>query len=261
MASNALTLCTLCASVVLLCPVTARAATLTVFAAASLTDAFRGIGAAYERAHPGTRVTFDFAASSLLRVQIEQGAPADVFASADRAQMAPLDRMGLVKGVLPLARNQLVVILPAGNPGHIQHLADLAWGGVRLAITAPQVPVGLYTRQALDKMSAPGAMGAGFQQRVLANVVSQEPNVRGLVAKVELGEADAAIVYRSDAVAAGRKVKTLAIPERFNETAVYPVAVVTGSPHSREAGSFVQYLRLRPAQAILLRYGFQPAVP
>lgn len=252
-------LCALCASVVFLCPATARAAGLTVFAAASLTDAFKKIGSAFEHSHPGTRVTFDFAASSLLRVQIEQGAPADVFASADRAQMAPLARKGLVRGVVPLVRNQLVVILPAGNPGHIQHLADLARRGVRLAITAPQVPIGLYTRRALEKMNAPGAIGPGFQQRVLANVVSQEPNVRGLVAKVELGEADAAIVYRSDAVAAGRKVKTLSIPERFNETAVYPVAVLTGSPHAREAGAFVQYLRSRPAQAVLQRDGFQPA--
>lgn len=259
MAGNALILCALCASVVLLCAVPAHAATLTVFAAASLTDAFRGIGAAYERAHPGTRVTFDFGASSLLRVQIEQGAPADVFASADRAQIAPLARKGLVRGVVPLVRNQLVVILPTGNPGHLHRLADLARRGVRLAITAPQVPIGLYTRRALEKMSAPGAMGAGFPQRVLANVVSQEPNVRGLVAKVELGEADAAIVYRSDAVAAGRKVKTLPVPERFNETAVYPVAVVTASPRAREAGAFVQYLRSQPAQAVLQRYGFQSA--
>jgi molybdate transport system substrate-binding protein len=240
-------------------PITAQAAGLTVFAAASLTDAFRGIGSAFERGHPGTHVIFDFGASSLLRTQIEQGAPADVFASADRTQMEPLARSGNVRGVTPFARNQLVVVVPAANPGHVRRLQDLARPGLRLVITAEPVPIGHYTREALARMSVPGALGASFERRVLANTISQEPNVRGLVAKVELGEADGAIVYASDAVAAGRKVKVIPIPERYNEIAVYPVAVVAGSPHSSEAAAFVQYLRSRPAQALLRRYGFQPA--
>jgi molybdate transport system substrate-binding protein len=239
----------------------ARAAGLTVFAAASLTDAFHAIGPAFERAYPGTHVTFDFGASSLLRTQIEQGAPADVFASADRSQMEPLARAAKVRSVMPFARNRLVVIVPAANPGHVRRLEDLARSGLRLVITAEQVPIGHYTRLALAKMSAPAGIGASFQQRMLANVVSQEPNVRGLVAKVELGEADAAIVYASDAMAAGAKVKVIPIPERFNEVAVYPVAVVEGSSHPAEAGSFIQYLRSRPAQALLQQHGFQPVGP
>ncbi len=240
----------------------ATAADLTVFAAASLTDAFKTIGSAFEHGHPGTHVAFDFGASSLLRTQIEQGAPADLFASADTAQMEPLARSGKVRGVMPFVRNQLVVVVPAANPGHIRGLEDLARPGLRLVITAEQVPIGRYTRLALAKMSAPGARPRGtrvdFERRVLANVVSQEPNVRGLLTKVELGEADAAIVYASDAVAAGRKVKVIPISERYNAIAVYPVAVVTGSSHPGEAGAFVQYLRSRPAQSVLRRYGFQP---
>src|SRR5262249_55093356 len=152
---------------------------------------FKEIGGTFERAHPGTKVTFSFASSSLLRTQIEQGAPADLFASADVAQMEPLVKAGKVRGVAAFTRNRLVVVTPASNPGRIRRLQDLARPGLRLVITAEQVPVGHYTRQALAKMSGPGGLGSDFQQKVLANVVSQEANVRSLLTKVELGEADA----------------------------------------------------------------------
>jgi molybdate transport system substrate-binding protein len=229
-----------------------------VFAASSLTDAFKKVGPAFERSHPGTRVTFSFAASSLLRTQIEQGAPADVFASADHEQMERLARAGKVAGVTIFVRNRLAVVVPAANPGRIRELADLARPGLRIIITAEQVPIGRYTRQALMKMSQQDAMGTDFQPMVLANVVSQEANVRGLLAKVELGEADAAVVYASDAAAAGRKVRVIAIPARYNEIAVYPAAVVAGSKSPREAAAFVRFLRADAARSILKRYGFQP---
>jgi molybdate transport system substrate-binding protein len=229
-----------------------------VFAAASLTEAFKAIGSQFERTHSGTKVTFDFGASSLLRTQIEQGAPADVFASADEEPMTPLVRAGKVRDAVPFARNHLVVVTPAANPARIRRLQDLARPGLRLVITAEQVPIGHYTRLALAKMSAPGALGADFQQRVRANVVSQETNVRSLLAKVELGEADAAIVYASDATAAGPKVRTIPIPARYNEVAVYPVGVVVVTAHPTEAGAFARFLQSRPAQAILRRCGFQP---
>jgi molybdate transport system substrate-binding protein len=234
-----------------------QSAELTVFAAASLTDAFKAIGGSFEQARRGTKVTFDFGASSLLRTQIEQGAPADLFASADAAQMAPLAREGKVRGAAPFARNRLVVVVPATNPGRIRRLQDLARPGLRLVITAEQVPIGRYTREALAKMSGPGGLGVDFQRKVMANVVSQEANVRSLVTKVELGEADAAIVYASDALAAGRKVKAIAIPDRYNEIAVYPVAVVAGSTHAADAAAFVRFLKSRAGQGILKRYGFQ----
>lgn len=237
----------------------AHAADLTVVAAASLTDAFKELGGAFERAHPGTKVTFSFAASSLLRTQIEQGAPADVFASADMAQMEPLVKSGKVRAVAAFARNRLVVVTPAANPGRIRRLQDLARPGLRLVITAEQVPIGRYTRAALARMSGAGGLGSDFQQKVLANVLSQEANVRALLTKVELGEADAAIVYASDAVAAGPKVRAIAIPTRFNEIAVYPIGVVTATRNAADAAAFARFVRSRPAQGTLKRYGFQPA--
>ena len=123
-------------------------------------------------------------------------------------------------------------------------------------ITAEQVPIGRYTRQALAKMSAPGALGTDFQRRVQADVISQEANVRGLLAKVILGEADAALVYASDAVAAGKKVVSIPIPARYNEVAVYPIGVVTASQRPGDASAFARFLRSRQAQAILKRCGF-----
>jgi molybdate transport system substrate-binding protein len=238
-------------------PAGALAADLTVFAAASLTNAFQEIGPAFERAHPATRARFNFAASSLLRTQIEQGAACDVFASADREQMEPLARARRVGAVTLFAQNRLVVVMPAANPGRIQRLQDLARTGLRLVITAEQVPIGRYTRQALGKMDGPQAMGQGFRSRVLANVVSQEANARALLTKVTLGEADAAIVYASDAVAAGGKVSRLAIPARYNEIADYPAAPVVGSRLPKEAAEFVRFLRSRAAQQILQRHGFE----
>jgi molybdate transport system substrate-binding protein len=241
-----------------LVPASSFAAGLTVFAAASLTDAFKEIGGSFERAHPGTKVSFNFASSSLLRTQIEQGAPADVFASADMAQMEPLVKTGKVRDVAPFTRNRLVVVTPVANPGRIGRLQDLARPGLRLVITAEQVPIGRYTREALAKMSGPGGLGSDFQRKVLANVVSQEANVRALLTKVEIGEADAAIVYASDAVAAGPKVKAIAIPGQYNEIAIYPVGMVVASPHASDAAAFARYLRSGSAQATLKRYGFQP---
>jgi molybdate transport system substrate-binding protein len=243
---------------VLVTRTTAQAADLTVFAAASLTDAFREMGPVFERMNPGARVKFSFAASSLLRTQIEQGAPADLFASADQEQMQALARAGRVRGAVPFVGNRLVVVLPASNPGRVRRLADLARPGLRLVTTAEQVPIGRYTRRALGKMSAASALGADFQARVTRNVVSQEANVRGLLTKVMLGEADAAIVYASDAAAAGRKVAVVAIPVRYNEIVTYPAAVVTGASHPRLAAAFVQFLRSNAARAILKRHGFQP---
>lgn len=236
----------------------ARGADLTVFAGASLTDAFREIGPMFERANPGTRVRFSFAASSLLRTQIEQGAPADVFASADQEQMQRLAQAGKVREAAPFVRNRLVVVVPSANPGRIRRLADLARPGLRLVITAEQVPIGRYTRRALAKMSAPGALGASFQAKVLRSVVSQETNVRGLLTKVLLGEADAAIVYASDAAAAGRKVRVIPIPDRYNQVPVYPVGVVSGTSHPRQAAAFARFLRSEAARAVLKRHGFQP---
>jgi molybdate transport system substrate-binding protein len=230
-----------------------------VFAAASLTEAFQELGPLFAKARPAVKVTFSFAASSLLRTQIEQGAPADLFASADREQLEPLARAGLVGRPVDFARNRLVIVTPAANPGKIRRPEDLARPGLRLVITAEQVPIGRYTRQALAKMSAPGAFGPAFQPAVMRNVASQEPNVRGLLAKVTLGEADAAIVYVTDALAGGDQVRAVPIPDRYNEIALYPAAVVARSPHAAAAARFLAFLRSKTGRTILKKHGFQPA--
>jgi molybdate transport system substrate-binding protein len=162
-----------------------------------------------------------------------------------------------VEAPLEVARTRLVIITPAADPGRVREPRDLARPGVRLALTAEQVPIGRYTRRALAKMSRPEALGAGFAERVTRNVVSYEANVRGLVAKVVLGELDAAIVYASDAVAVGAKLRAVEIPARYNEIAVYPAAVVAGRPNTAEARRFLGFLRAPAARRIFARYGFQ----
>ena len=185
--------------------------TLTVFAAASLTDAFTEIGKSFETANPGVTVTFNFAGSQALRTQIEEGASVDVFASASGKEMDALVTGKFVAdGVKQIfLNNKLVVILPSDNPARLEALEDIAKPGIKLVLAAEEVPVGNYARQALDLMNA--SFGVDFKDKVLANVVSNEDNVKQVVAKVQLGEADAGIVYTSDVVAA-TDLKTIEIP-------------------------------------------------
>jgi len=231
--------------------------TLTVFAAASLTDAFAEIGKNFEAAHPGVSVAFNFGGSQNLRTQLEQGAVADVFASANQKEMDGVVQAGLVvSGTAQVfLTNQLVVILPSDNPGRIEKLNDLTRPGLKLVLAAEEVPVGGYARQVLEKLEA--QFGAGFRNQVLANVVSNEDNVRQVVAKVRLGEADAGIVYGSDAVAAP-ELKTLAIPPESNVIAQYPIAALAHAPHPALAQAFVDYVLSSVGQAILKKWGFTP---
>ncbi len=173
---------------------------LTVFAAASLTDAFQTISKNFSTAHPGVDVVFNFAGSQQLAQQIGQGAPADLFASANASQMAVAIESGrVVSGAEQLfVRNRLVVVTPVDNPAGIATLADLAKPGLQIVLATKEVPVGQYALDFLDKAEADGTLGAGYRDAVLANVVSYEENVRTVLAKVTLGEADAGIVYRSD---------------------------------------------------------------
>jgi molybdate transport system substrate-binding protein len=231
---------------------------ITVYAASSLTEAFTEIGGAYEASNaPG--VVFNFGASSQLTTQLEQGAPADVFASADEIQMERARSAGLLAGPARVfARNRLVVAVSSRADLHDLH--DLARPGIRLVTSQPEVPIGVYTRQALEAMSRDPSFGSDFLDRVTANVVSREANVRGILSKVQLGEADAGIVYSSDAVAArGSGVEVLAIPDRFNVLAAYPIAAVGGSPRPREAQAFIDFVLSPRGQDILQRWGFQPA--
>ncbi len=230
---------------------------LVVFAAASLSEAFGEIEPSFEAAHPGVHITFNFGGSQALRTQIEQGAPADVMASASPSEIDTLVAEGFIEQAAPkeLLTNKLVVILPAANPAHVQQLQDLARPGLKLVLAAADVPVGKYARQALAEMDS--VFGAGFEARVLANVVSNEDNVKQAVAKVQLGEADAAIVYTSDAVAAP-DLKQIEIPANLNVIARYEIAPLAASRNLTLASEFVQYVLSPAGQKVLVKWGFTP---
>jgi molybdate transport system substrate-binding protein len=229
-----------------------------VFAAASLTDAFKEIGAAFEAACPGSRVTFNFGASSQLRTQLEQGAQADVFASADQLQMDRARDAGVIAGSdRVFARNRLVVIAPRSNPAGVYELKDLAKPGLRFVTAAPEVPIGVYAQAMLDALTQDPAYGPDFKERVNANIVSREPNVRQVVAKVSLGEADAAVVYHSDVTPdVADKLVRIEVPDPFNVLATYPIAVVRNAPNPAGAEAFIAYVLSPQGQATLERWGF-----
>ncbi|ABF43933.1 MULTISPECIES: molybdate ABC transporter substrate-binding protein [Deinococcus] len=236
----------------------AGAANLTVFAASSLTDAFTEIGQAFDT-KTGNHTTFSFAGSQALRTQLAQGARADVFASANATQFEPLVQAGLIRSGQPFARNRLTVITPAARP-QVQTLADLARPGLKLVIADRTVPVGEATRRALDLITASGTYGKDFTNRVLKNVVSEEPNVRQVALKVQLGQADAAVVYTSDVTPALKKsVRTVGLPTRFNPLVTYPIGVLQASANPEAAQAFVQFVRSPEGQRILRKWGFLSA--
>ncbi|MCC7190284.1 MAG: molybdate ABC transporter substrate-binding protein [Anaerolineales bacterium] len=220
-----------------------------------MTDAFTEIGNAFAAANPNTTLTFNFAGSQALRTQIQEGAPADVFASANNKEMTALIETSFVtaESSQVFLSNKLVVILPANNPAGIDSLEDLANAGIKIVFAAEEVPVGKYTREALDKMNA--SFGSDFKDIVLANVVSNEDNVKQVVAKIQLGEADAGIVYTSDAVAAPELV-TIEIPAELNVIAKYPIAPLVESANADLAQAFVDYVLSDEGQAILQKWGF-----
>ncbi len=230
--------------------------TLTVYAAASLRGSFKEIGKEFEVANPGVTVIFNFSGSQILRTQLEQGAVVDVFASADHKNMDALvsDNLVAPNSYQDFATNKLVVILPSKNPGNVQSLADLAKPGLKLVLADESVPAGNYARQMLSKMSTSLEYGADFSTMVLANVVSNETDVKQVVAKVELGEGDAGIVYISDQIAAP-DLKTLAIPDKFNIIAQYPIAILSKSPEPELAAAFVEYIMSPAGQEILAKWG------
>lgn len=233
----------------------ARGENLRVFAAASLTEAFTEIGTAFEERHPDLTVEFNFAGSQVLRTQIEQGAGADVFVSADRVHAEALRAKDLIGGVEVVARNVLVVVIPAEAP-RVTTLGDIARPGMKVVVAGPTVPVGRYTTQVLRKMAGSGLYGDDYQTRVQANVVSQESNVRAVLAKITLGEADAGFVYRTDAITALDKVQALTIPDRLNVVAEYPIGLVAGANAPELAREFIEFVQGPEGRAILDRFGF-----
>ncbi len=225
---------------------------LAIFAASSLTDAFEALEPDFERTHPGVDVTVATAGSQILRLQIERAAPADVYASANAVHIQALVEAGLVTQAEVFARNELVVVVPRDNPAGIEALADLP-RATRIVLGTPEVPAGRYARQLLD--AAASVYGPDFPSRVLANVVSQESNVRLVRAKVVLGEADAAIVYRSDTVTS-EPLHTIEIPAALHPAIALHIGVVARSSQPELARQLIGSIRSPPGQRILSAHGF-----
>ena len=238
----------------------ATSGTLTVFAAASLTDAFTLLGRVLEQRKPGLHVTMNFAGSQQLAQQIEQGGKADVFASADQRWMDYMRGHGLIEGVLQeFVRNLLVVIVPQSNPGRIARVQDLSRPGVKLVIEAEAVPAGKYSREALAKLNAAPGFPADYARQVLQNVVSEEDNVKSVVTKVQLGEADAGMVYRSDVTpAVAGKLRVIDIPRTYNVLASYPIALVKGAPNPDAGRQFIDLVLSPVGQRVLADQNFIP---
>ncbi|WNG62835.1 molybdate ABC transporter substrate-binding protein [Archangium gephyra] len=226
---------------------------LVVFAAASLRDAFTAMGEEFKRAHPGVELTFNFAGTQELRTQLENGAAVDVFASADQRHMEELVRASRVQGPVVFARNEPVLIVARESAATLKGLGDLP-GADRIVIGVPEVPIGRYTLQLLDKASA--ALGPDFRSRVEGKVVSRELNVRQVLAKVSLGEAQAGFVYRTDAISAGDRVGIATLPPELNVIAEYPMGMVKGAAHPVLARAWIDFVLSADGQRALQRAGF-----
>jgi molybdate transport system substrate-binding protein len=229
---------------------------LTVSAAASLSHVFPQIGAAFEDQHGGVAVQFSFAGTDAIVAQVEQGAPVDVFAGASASYGEGLVSKGFIDTPAAFCTNSLVVVVPAANPAAISSLQDLTRSGVKLVIGAQTVPIGSYTRRVLAALDL--IYGSDYSPQVLANVVSNEDNVEGVITKVRLGEADAGFVYVTDARSAGDAVKTVALPPQAQATAVYPIAVVRASRIAALAQQFVDFVIGPRGQQLLRAAGFGP---
>jgi len=216
--------------------------TLTVFAAASLTESFTELGRLYEQERPGTTVAFSFAGSQTLAAQLEQGAPADLLATADEATAAKV--AARLDPLRVLAHNRLALVTPPGDPAGVTTLADLGRPGLRVVLAGPTVPAGAAARRALSAA------------HVQVSPVSEELDVKGVVTKVRLGEADAGIAYATDLRAAGASVAGTELP---GVAATYPAAVVRGSGRADAARAFLDLVTSARGQAVLARYGFLPA--
>lgn len=219
-------------------------AEIKVFAAASLTGAFNQLGRDYTEANPNSRVTFNFAGSQALATQIQQGAPADLFASADTTNMGKVS--SLVDTPKSFAGNLLQIVVGKGNPKRVKRLSDLADPDLKVVLAAPDVPAGRYAARALDA------------QHVAVRPVSLEDNVKAVVTKVSLGEADAGIVYVTDVTAGGVGVEGVDIPDSQNVPATYPIAVLKASAHRAQAQGFMDMVLSDQGQQILSSFGFLP---
>lgn len=234
--------------------------TLTVSAASSLTEAFSEIGGLYESANPQVKVTFNFAGSQELAQQIIQGAEVDVFASANQKQMdVVLAELKLAQQAAEVfATNRLVVIYPVRNTAGLASLADLARPGLKLVLAGPEAPVGQYSLDFLGLADASGIFPPGYQQTVLDNIVSYEQNVRAVLTKIALDEADAGIVFTTDVGTAKDQIGILDIPDELNIIARYPILALPGGLQSARGQAFVDFVISPTGQQVLEKYGFSP---
>jgi molybdate transport system substrate-binding protein len=230
---------------------------LTVFAAASLTDAFAEIATAMTDAHPDLEIAYNFGGSQQLATQLADGADADLFASANMTQMTATQQAGVIDGEpVIFTRNRLAIVVPADNPAGFSEPADLANDDLKLVVANADVPAGRYTLEMLDKMSADPTFGADFRATVEANIVSTESNVRQVVTKVQLGEADAGVVYVSDITPdVADDVTIIEVPDAFNVVAEYPIAPVADG-NAELARAFIDFVLSTEGQAILQVWGF-----
>lgn len=236
-------------------------ATVVVFAAASLTDVFAELETQLEAEHEGLEIVVETGGSQALVTQLQEGAAADVLATANISTMATAVDSSLIAGTpVPFTGNRLVIVTPSDNPAGITALDDLAGEGVRLVLANEEVPAGAYARQALCAWDSGGDAPDGALDAIGANVVSEEEDVRNVLVKVQLGEADAGIVYASDAVAselAGTPLNVVAFPEGVPVTATYPIAA-TASGDPELAAAFIGSVLSADGQSLLERYGFSP---
>lgn len=234
---------------------------LTVFTAASLTGAFTEIGQLY-RNETNISVVFNFDGSQVLRTQIENGAYADVFASANTKQMNALKSLELMNNssVIIFTRNKLSLIIPKNNPANIHNLTDIANPGIKIVIGTKDVPVGDYALQIINKLGNDSAYGPDYKKKVMANIISQETNVNYVVTKVALGEADVGFAYVSDITEdLATKVDKIEIPDKYNVVGQYPIGVLKQSKYPVEAEEFINLVKSAEGMAVLEKYGFEPA--
>jgi len=231
-----------------------RTRTITVLAAASLSRVFPAVGSAFIHAHPGVRVRFSFAGTDTLAAQIEEGAPADVFAGASTTFGDDLFARGLIERPLAFCTNALVVVVPVANPAGVRSPSDLSRPGIKLVIGSASVPIGSYTRKVLQNLDS--VYGPAFDSKVLANVVSDEQDAESVVAKVAQGEADAGMVYVTDWEANRTGLTALPFPNSAQTSVTYPIAAVRSSRNAALARAFVAFVRGPTGQGLLRRAGF-----
>ena len=219
--------------------------TITVFAAASLTESFTTLGKQFEAAHPGDTVKFSFGPTSGLAEQITSGAPADVFASAAPANMDQVVKAGDASNPQDFARNTAEVATPPNNPGNVSSVNDLAKKSVKVALCQPQVPCGVVAAEVFKN--------AG----ITVKPVTLQPDVKSVLTQVETGNVDAGMVYVTDVMAAGSKVKGVTIPASMNASTLYPIATIKGSKHESIAKEFVDYVLSPAGQQVLTAAGFE----